>query len=137
MKSKKQPIIGKRGRGRPPSSEPVRSKKVSFSLTPDDAEWFEDFSKEYGFKSRSELFTCVMERLRICGFSGVGGLKLCLQMQGRCERSNPSRYKQTGLDLDALRPFPPLPEAAPIEAETLADTLAQITEEFRNERKAT
>ena len=121
--------------GRPKTGEPVRTAKTSCYLTPEDAEWFEEFSKEYGFKSRSELITSILERLRMCGFSGVGGLKMCLQMQGRCKKSNPTRYKQVGLDLDALRPFPPLPEAAPIEAEVLAETLAQITEEFRNERK--
>ena len=121
--------------GRPPTDKTKRDRQVSCYLTPDDSDWLNDFAEGYGFKSRSELITAVLERLILCGFSGVGSLRMALQMQDRCQAANPARYSQTGLDFASVsRPLPHLPDVA-IEPEDAASVLADLTEEFRNERK--
>ena len=97
--------------GRPPSNLPTREKQVALFLTEADADWFRDFSTDFGFKSRAELLTAIAEGFRLCGGSPIGLARLGFQIGKRCKEVNPERYRQGGFDFASLtlRPLPVLP----------------------------
>lgn len=108
-------------RGRKKTGKAVRTSKVQFSLTPEDAEWLNEFAEDCGFISRSQLLTAVIERLRLCGFSPVGSARMSAQIQTKLEtnlkRTGRKRPKRLDWDSLLLRPLPPLPEDAPFDPE--------------------
>lgn len=121
--------IGKR-RGRRKSGRIVRTRKTQCSLTPEDADWLQEFARAAGFQSRSQLMAAVLERLRACGFSPAGGFRLCLQIQQRLadrERRGLVAEKQRRFDWDSLlAPLPPLPPDTPVDAELEREALAEL-----------
>ena len=69
--------------GRPKSEFGTRDAEVSFSLSVDDAEWFTRLAQELGFRSRSEFWTQIAERLRLGGMAPVVWLKTGWQIANR------------------------------------------------------
>tara|TARA_B110000196_G_C20942125_1_gene565109 strand:- start:257 stop:700 length:444 start_codon:yes stop_codon:yes gene_type:complete len=128
-------MTDKKRTGRPPSNLPTRDKQVAFYLTPEDAEWFSDFAKSYGFKSRGEALSAFAERIRLCGASPVGMFRIGTQIARRCKEVNPLEYEQGGFDFNslALRPLPALPDVD-LTPDEVSKSLAELTAEFRNER---
>jgi hypothetical protein len=88
----------------------TREQHVACFLTRADAEYLADFARTYGFKSRSELITYILERLIEGGFSGASGASLALSIQRHCQKENPEAWKQGGFDFGSLRPPPAIPE---------------------------
>ena len=101
-------------------------------MTPEDAEWLNEFAADCGFISRSQLVTAVLERLRLCGFSPIGALRMCSQIQHKqnsFERKT-GKKRPYQMDWNALtpRPFPPLPEDAPFDPETERDAIEKLNQ---------
>ena len=119
--------------GRPPSDLPTRDKQVALFLTPEDAEWFTEFASSYGFKSRGELLTAILERVRLCGMSPVGMLRIGTQMSKRCRDANPSHYNQAGLDFSSLtlRPLPALPDVD-FNTSDIQEAIAELQHELED-----
>lgn len=96
----------KREREKNDAGTDLRTRRVVIYMTPDDADTLHRLSKDLGLKSRSSLIVSVMERHIISGFSIIGGLKLCSQLQ--------SRFNQRGVAPThfyfGVRPLPALPE---------------------------
>lgn len=93
--------------GRPKKSENLRNVQVSVYLTEEDAEFFRDFAEEHGFKSRSEVFTAIAERLVIGGMSGLAFVKLGWQFATLTEKVAKRTGRQRKMYF-GVRPFPPL-----------------------------
>jgi hypothetical protein len=86
-------------------------------MTPEDAQWWDEFAKDAGFMSRSQLVTTIMERLYLCKMQPVGAARLASQIIHRLESRGKrgATDRRTTLDFDSLlRPLPALPEEAPI-----------------------
>lgn len=84
----------------------LRTRRVVIYMTPDDAEELNRLSADLGMRSRSQLIVSILERHIISGFSMVGALKLCNQIQKRFEqRGGQSRGFYFG-----TRPLPALPD---------------------------
>jgi hypothetical protein len=117
-------------RGRKKSGQPLRTLKIQCSLTPDDAEWLNEYAKNAGFVSRSQLITCVLERLIICGFSPVGALRMASQIQHKQENFERKTGTERPLQMDwnslRPRPFPALPEDAPFDPEAERSALEEL-----------
>lgn len=126
MKTKRPMKLNNSGRKK--SGKAVRTAKVQFCLTPEDAEWFNDFAADCGFVSRSQLITALMERLRLCRFSPIGTLRVSLQIREKLDANlkNTGKKRPASLDWDSilLRPLPPLPEDAPYD-ETVLEALEE------------
>jgi hypothetical protein len=120
--------------GRPPTPFQTREKAVMFYLTPQDAEWFNEYAQDFGFNSRSQLITAIMERLRLCGMSPVGCFRMGTNLQALCEQRNPDKFRQASFDLHTLtmRPFPAIPDedfnSPAVIKKTIADLQQQIKE---------
>lgn len=118
--------------GRPKSDRQTRDKNVSFFLTPDDAEWITQFAKDYGFKSRSELVTAIIERAIMCKFSPIGMFRIGGQLGSYCQSYNPERYGQAGLDFNSIkpRPYPSLAEDTGIPSRDLKNAITELQQEL-------
>ena len=119
--------------GRPKSVLPTRDKAVMFYLTPEDASYFNEFANDYGFKSRSQLFTGIMESLRVCGFSPFGSMRMGVAIQKQCETHNKEASKQGGFDFHtlSLRPVCVLPEVE----ETTLESINRMISELKKQAK--
>lgn len=93
--------------GRPKSNRDTRTTQVSFFLTDEDAAFFKTFAEENGFKSRSEVFTAIAERLVIGGMSGMAFVKIGWQFAKLTEQTAKRIGRQAGFYF-GVRPFPPL-----------------------------
>lgn len=117
-------------RGRKKTGKAIRSQRVTFSMTPEDAEWFNEFAEDCGFLSRSQMLTAIMERLRLCGFSPAGSARLVAQirMQLDINLKRTGRKRPNRLDWDSLllRPLPPLSEDAPFDPEVERDAIQEL-----------
>jgi hypothetical protein len=113
-----------------PKGPIAREKQISFFVTEADGKYLQEFAELYGFKSRSEIITFVMERLISGGFSGLTGLKLCLTLQKHCQKTNPKEWVQGGLDFGQLRPDPSIPEEFLTDRE-LKDELRSIAQQIK------
>jgi hypothetical protein len=125
-------------RGRKKSGKAVRSQRVQCSMTPEDAEWFNEFAKDCGFVSRSQLITSILERLRLCGFSPSGSLRMASQIQHRLNKrrkSGKAPKDSPGLDWDSLllRPLPPLPEEAPFDSDEEFKAIEELQHEHQHQ----
>ena len=134
-----KPIIGEKRRGRPKSGQPVRSSNIKFSLTPEDVEWLTQFATDAGFESRAQLVTAIIERMRMCGCSPIGMLRVASQISARIDKRESDGLidkRPTSIDWASLtpRPFPPLPEEAPFNRDRMAADLAELQHELDNER---
>lgn len=133
-----KPIIGVKRRGRPKSGQPVRTKRVTCNMIPEDAEWLEEFAADAGFESRGQLLTALLERFRMCGFSPIGMLRVGSQISARLDAREASGKfnRPRGIDWASLspRPFPPLPEEAPFNRDRMAADLEELQHELANER---
>lgn len=120
-------------RGRKKTGQPLRTARVACSLTPEDAEWFNQFAEDAGFVSRSQLITAVLERLRGCGFSPLGGLRMCSQISHRVDQREKETGKKRPFYVDwetiLLRPLPPLPEQAPFDPAEAKKALEEFNQE--------
>ena len=92
--------------GPKPSGKPLRTSPVKFFLTEDDAAFYSKFADDLGFKSHSEFWTAVAERLRSGGLAPVVWLKLGYQIAGRAEKTGTN--KRAGFVNPFLR-LEPLP----------------------------
>jgi hypothetical protein len=99
-------------------------------MTPEDAEWLNEFAEDCGFISRSQLLTAIIERLRLCGFSPAGSARMASQIQTKLETNlkRTGRKRPQRLDWDSLllRPLPPLPEDAPFDPQTARDAIEEL-----------
>lgn len=84
----------------------LRTRRVVIYMTPDDADRLNHLATDLGMKSRSAFITSVLERHLISGFSIVGGIKLCNQIQERFQQ----RGGETKSFYFGIRPLPALPE---------------------------
>lgn len=120
--------------GRPKSGKQIRSTEVTFSLTPEDAEWFSKTALELGFSSRGQFFTALAERLRLGGLAPVAFLKIGWQLGNRASETGSSKgagfinpfWVPPPLDpVEATRPTPTLPDEdlAPSETKQLLTEL--------------
>ncbi len=119
--------------GRPKSELPTRDKAVMFYLTPSDAEWFSEYADDFGFKSRSQLITAIMERLRLCGMSPAGCFRMGSNIQNLSIKRNPEKFQQSTLDFHTikLRPFPAIPEDDEISPEILQATIKELQKQLK------
>lgn len=110
----------KRGRGRPraldANGNPAnpRERQVVFYLTDEDAAFYSEYTEKLGFKSRSEFFTAIAERLLIGRFAPMVFLKLGLQLGKQSDKVG--ARDQAGFYF-GVRPLPPLPVEEPTQAE--------------------
>ena len=112
---------------------------MKFFLTGDDAQWFAKFADDLGFKSHSELWTAIAERLRSGGLAPAVWLKLGYQLANRAEEVgtrkgagwyNPfSRLEPLPVE-DRPRPTPVLPEEQLTTRETNA-LLKEVRKELQ------
>lgn len=93
--------------GRPKSGRDTRDQMVAFYLTEEDAAYFKTFAEEHGFKSRSEVFTAIAERLVIGGMSGMAFAKIGWQFANLTAEVSKRTGHQRGMYF-GVRPFPPL-----------------------------
>ena len=122
-----------RGRGRPPTGKTPREHQVLFYVTDEDGIYLEKLSKRLGFRSRSQMFTALTERLIIGGFSGLVFAKLGWQFAGLIAKSP----QETSGMYFGVRPLPPLigDEDDPTGAE-IVPFLKEITAEAKKEQYA-
>lgn len=107
--------------GRPKSDNP-RTKQVSFFLTPEDAEYLDEYASACGFSARSTFLTAVMEALLARQFSFPAFCKLWNSIYERLEEND---YPfQTDL-LSMFRPNPHFPEGD-LTAEEVERVIQQI-----------
>lgn len=122
-------------RGRKKTGKVIRSQRVTFSMTPEDAEWLNEFAEDCGFISRSQLLTAVLERLRLCGFSPIGSLRMASQICEKLDRNLKANGKKRPRPLDwdslLLRPLPPLPEDAPFDPQVERDAIEELTKKHK------
>ena len=101
-------------------------------MTPEDAEWLNEFANDAGFVSRSQLLTAVIERLILCGFSPIGSLRTSAQIITKLDinlkRTGTKRPKILDWDSLLLRPLPPLPENAPLDPALIKGALKELNE---------
>lgn len=128
----KNPMKATRRGGKKKSGKAVRTSKVQFCMTPEDADWLNEFAIDAGFVSRSQLITAIIERLMLCGFSGAGAARLSLQIQDKLKRNlkKTGRKRPERLDWDSLllRPLPPLPEAAPFDSDLVEEAIEELNQ---------
>ena len=115
---------------------------VKFFLTGDDAQFFAQFAEDLGFKSHSEFWTAIAERLRSGGLAPAVWLKLGYQICGRAHQVgvskgagwyNPfSRLEPLPVE-DQPRPTPVLPEEQLTTRETNA-LLKEVRKELQTKR---
>lgn len=103
-----------------------------FYLTDDDARYFEEVAGIYGFKSRSQMFTAIAERLVTGGMSGLAFAKIGWQFANL----NADKKIQAGFYF-GVRPFPPLigDEEDPSGVE-IVPFLEGLTKEAKKEKAA-
>jgi len=121
------------GPGRPPTGKTPRDTQVLFYLTEDDARYLDTLTEELGFRSRSQMWTAIAERLILGGFSGIAFAKLGWQFANLIEKSP---VKGRGFYF-GVRPFPPLigDEDDPTGAE-IVPFLEGIKKQIRKEQAA-
>jgi hypothetical protein len=96
----------KRKHGRPPLGVIPRDAQVAFFLREEDAQWWAKTADELGFKSRSQLFTALAERLKVGGLAPITFLKLGMMIAGRAKETGAS--KSAGY-VNPFQSLPPLP----------------------------
>jgi len=106
-------------------------------MTPEDAEWLNEFAADCGFVSRSQLITAVLERLRLCGFSPIGSLRMLSQLQHKQANFHRMQGKKRPFQMDwssfTPRPFPPLPEDAPFDPQAERDAIEELNNNTNTE----
>jgi len=126
----KRPIQTRDPRGRKKTGKAIRTSKVQLSMTPEDAEWLNEFAVDAGFVSRSQLLTAIIERLILCKFSGVGALRMAIQIQEKLHQNLKVTGKTRHAHLDwnslLLRPLPPLPENAPLDPDLIKGAIEEL-----------
>jgi hypothetical protein len=60
----------------------------------------------------------------------MSGLKLCLTLQKHCQKVDPERWAQSGLDFGQLRPSPPIPDEFLTDRE-LKDEIRSIAQSLK------
>lgn len=94
----------RKGPGRPSTGKNPRTAQVQFYVTEDDGLFLDEIAQELGFRSRSQMWTAISERLILGGFSGISFAKLGWQFANLIEKSP---VKDRGFYF-GVRPFPPL-----------------------------
>lgn len=119
-------------RGRKKTGKALRTSKVQFSLTPEDAEWLNEFASDAGFVSRSQLLTAIIERMILSGFSPIGSLRTTSQiitkLDANLKRIGKTRGNHLDWDSILLRPLPPLPENAPLDPALIEGAIKELNE---------
>lgn len=123
----KRPMKPRRG-GKKPSGKTLRTAKVQCCMTPEDAQWWDEFARDAGFQSRSQLMTTIFERLYLCRMQPFGAARLARQIIRRLEDRGKTgaTERKTTIDFDFLRPLPALPEEAPISATPETEAPAKL-----------
>jgi hypothetical protein len=118
----------KRNKGRPPLGVIPRDAQVAFFLREADAAWWTLCAEDLGFKSRSQLFTAIAERLKIGGLAPVTFLKLGLMFRKRSAETG------AGEGAGFINPFvslPPLPLVDEPADEEIIEALHNIERELQ------
>lgn len=104
-----------------------------FYVTEDDGLYLDELAGELGFRSRSQMWTAISERLILGGFAGIAFAKLGWQFANLIEKSP---TKSRGFYF-GVRPFPPLigDEDDPTGAE-IVPFLEGIKKQIRKEQAA-
>jgi hypothetical protein len=102
----------KRNRGRPSLGVIPRDAQVSFFLREADAEWWTRKATALGFKSRSQFFTAIAERLKIGGLAPITFLKLGMMIGARAAETGESKGAGFVNPFESLPPLPLLEEPA-------------------------
>ena len=110
--------------------KPVRSARLTIFLTPEVLEWYEQFAQDYGFKSRAEVVTYLVERAFESGMGPAGFLKTGFSIQNHCKAYNPEQYRQWTFDWKGVVLPPP-----PIPTEFLTDSEAKLVAQVERKLK--
>jgi hypothetical protein len=102
----------KRNKGRPPLGVIPRDAQVAFFLREADAAWWTRCAEDLGFKSRSQLFTAIAERLKVGGLAPVVWLKLGLMFRKRALETGASKGAGFVNPFVSLLPLPLVDEPA-------------------------
>lgn len=126
--------------GRPKSGYQTRDAEISFSTTAEDAAWFDEVADKLGFRSRSEFFSSIAERLRLGGLAPVIWLRIGYQIAKRAHEVGAAKgagfvnpfLTLPPLDVEDKLPRPPMvlpvEELAPAEAKRLlSEVRKQLT----------
>jgi hypothetical protein len=96
----------KRNRGRPSLGVIPRDAQVSFFLREADADWWTRKAEALGFKSRSQLFTALTERLKLGGLAPITFLKLGMMIANRAAETGESKGGGFVNPFQSLTPLP-------------------------------